>query len=255
MARTTSTLAASTASRCRDTVADDGTYYDHVPLFAGKRVYTQAGKPGDANGAVISAIAHAGGLLAKGKLVHSYPHSWRSKAPLIFRTTPQWFISMETNELREMALKAIDDTRWVPPQGRNRIASMIENRPDWCISAPARLGRADRAVRRQEDRRAAEGHDGPRPHRRHFRDAKARTRGSPATPSSSWATATRPPITIRSSTSSTCGSNPAAPTLRAGSPARSAMAGRRSIWKARTSIAAGSIPPCWKLRHAGQGAL
>ncbi len=116
------------------TVADDGTYYDHVPLFAGKRVYTQAGKPGDANGAVISAIAHAGGLLAKGKLVHSYPHSWRSKAPLIFRTTPQWFISMETNELRQVALKAIDDTRWVPPQGRNRIASMIENRPDWCIS-------------------------------------------------------------------------------------------------------------------------
>jgi isoleucyl-tRNA synthetase len=116
------------------TVADDGTYYDHVPLFAGKRVYTQAGKTGDANGAVISAIAHAGGLLAKGKLVHSYPHSWRSKAPLIFRTTPQWFISMETNELRQVALKAIDDTRWVPPQGRNRIASMIENRPDWCIS-------------------------------------------------------------------------------------------------------------------------
>src|SRR4051812_8597039 len=116
------------------TVADDGTYYDHVPLFAGKRVYTQAGKPGDANGAVISAIAHAGGLLAKGKLVHSYPHSWRSKAPLIFRTTPQWFISMETNELRQVALTAIDDTRWVPPQGRNRIASMIENRPDWCIS-------------------------------------------------------------------------------------------------------------------------
>ncbi|UEM04923.1 isoleucine--tRNA ligase [Skermanella rosea] len=116
------------------TVDDDGSYYPHVPLFAGKRVYTPAGKPGDANGAVISAIAHAGGLLAKGKLVHSYPHSWRSKAPLIFRTTPQWFISMETNELRQVALKAIDDTRWVPPQGRNRIASMIENRPDWCIS-------------------------------------------------------------------------------------------------------------------------
>ena len=116
------------------TVNADGSYYDHVPLFAGKRVYTPAGKPGDANGAVISAIAHAGGLLAKGKLVHSYPHSWRSKAPLIFRTTPQWFISMETNDLRGVALKAIDETRWVPPQGRNRIASMIENRPDWCIS-------------------------------------------------------------------------------------------------------------------------
>jgi len=76
----------------------------------------------------------AGGLLARGTLVHSYPHSWRSKAPLIFRNTPQWFISMETNGLRAAALKAINETRWVPPQGKNRIGAMIEGRPDWCVS-------------------------------------------------------------------------------------------------------------------------
>ncbi len=116
------------------TVGEDGSYYDHVPLFAGKRVYTAQGKPGDANGALIKALAEAGMLVAKGTLVHSYPHSWRSKAPLIFRNTPQWFISMERNALRSTALKAIDDTRFVPESGRNRLYSMIEQRPDWCIS-------------------------------------------------------------------------------------------------------------------------
>ncbi|HXP73550.1 MAG TPA: isoleucine--tRNA ligase [Stellaceae bacterium] len=116
------------------TVAGDGTYYPHVPLFAGAVVYRSNGKPGDANDRVIAAIDAAGGLLARGKLTHSYPHSWRSKAPLIFRNTPQWFISMETNGLRQKALAAIAATQWVPPQGENRIRSMIESRPDWCIS-------------------------------------------------------------------------------------------------------------------------
>ena len=116
------------------TVAGDGTYFPHVPLFAGKHVYWPNGKAGDANGAVIAAIAEAGGLLSQGRLLHSYPHSWRSKAPLIFRNTPQWFISMETNRLREKALAAISETRWIPPQGENRIRSMIETRPDWVIS-------------------------------------------------------------------------------------------------------------------------
>ncbi|MGA8403030.1 MAG: class I tRNA ligase family protein, partial [Stellaceae bacterium] len=117
-----------------DTVGADGVYLDSVPLFAGRWVYRPDGKEGDANEAVIAAVEAAGGLLARGTLVHSYPHSWRSKAPLIFRNTPQWFISMETNGLRAAALKAIDETRWVPPQGKNRIGAMIEGRPDWCVS-------------------------------------------------------------------------------------------------------------------------
>jgi isoleucyl-tRNA synthetase len=116
------------------TVAGDGTYFAHVPLFAGAAVYRPNGKPGDANDKVIAAIEAAAGLLQRGKLTHSYPHSWRSKAPLIFRNTPQWFISMETNGLRQKALAAIAETKWVPPQGENRIRSMIESRPDWCIS-------------------------------------------------------------------------------------------------------------------------
>ena len=116
------------------TVAGDGTYPAHVPLFAGKTVYWPNGKTGNANGAVIAAVEAAGGLVAQGKLVHSYPHSWRSRAPLIFRNTPQWFISMEVNGLRQKALTAIDVTRWVPAQGKNRIQAMIESRPDWCIS-------------------------------------------------------------------------------------------------------------------------
>jgi isoleucyl-tRNA synthetase len=117
-----------------DTVGADGVYLPSVPLFAGRRVYLPNGKPGDANEAVIAAVEAAGGLVARGTLVHSYPHSWRSKAPLIFRNTPQWFISMETNGLRATALKAIDETRWVPPQGKNRIGAMIEGKPDWCVS-------------------------------------------------------------------------------------------------------------------------
>ncbi|GIL40994.1 isoleucine--tRNA ligase [Roseiterribacter gracilis] len=116
------------------TVDDEGAYYDSVPLFAGKRIFTREGKPGDANGAVIGKLLEVERLLAKGSLTHPYPHSWRSKAPLIFRTTPQWFISMETNNLRNKALGAIEQTRFVPAAGQNRIRSMVEQRPDWCIS-------------------------------------------------------------------------------------------------------------------------
>ena len=109
------------------TVDDDGCFYDHVPGFAGKHVYK-------VNGEIADALAAADRLLARGKLVHSYPHSWRSKAPLIFRNTLQWFISMETTGLRATALDAIDQVRWVPPSGRARIRSMIETRPDWVLS-------------------------------------------------------------------------------------------------------------------------
>ncbi len=117
-----------------DTVGPDGVYLPGVPLFAGRTVYRPNGKAGDANDAVIAAIDAAGGLLARDWLVHSYPHSWRSKAPLIFRNTPQWFISMAANGLREKALAGIAETRWVPPQARNRIEAMVERKPDWCVS-------------------------------------------------------------------------------------------------------------------------
>ena len=116
------------------TVDADGSFFEHVPLFAGTRVLTPEGKDGDANGAVIRALIEAEKLVHKGSLRHSYPHSWRSKAPLIFRNTPQWFISMEKNGLRDTALEAIDQTRFVPAGGQTRLRSMIEQRPDWCIS-------------------------------------------------------------------------------------------------------------------------
>ncbi|MCU0839603.1 MAG: isoleucine--tRNA ligase [Rhodospirillales bacterium] len=117
-----------------ETVGPDGAFFDHVPLFAGRRVLTPAGKEGDANAAVIDALAAAHGLLATGTLTHSYPHSWRSRAPLIFRNTPQWFISMQQTGLRAAALRAIDATRFVPATGQNRLRGMIESRPDWCVS-------------------------------------------------------------------------------------------------------------------------
>jgi isoleucyl-tRNA synthetase len=110
-----------------ETVGGDGLYFDHVPLFAGIHVFK-------ADDAVIEALEGAGALLAKGKIRHSYPHSWRSKAPLIFRNTPQWFISMDTGDLRETALKAIGDTDFYPESGRTRLRGMIETRPDWCVS-------------------------------------------------------------------------------------------------------------------------
>ncbi len=115
-------------------VGEDGVFLEHVPLFAGHVIYKPDGKAGNANHEVCGALNKAGALLARGKLRHSYPHSWRSKAPLIFRATAQWFISMDTNDLRATALAALDETRFVPKAGYNRLRSMIENRPDWCIS-------------------------------------------------------------------------------------------------------------------------
>ncbi|MCB2101787.1 MAG: isoleucine--tRNA ligase, partial [Rhodobacterales bacterium] len=120
-----------------DTVGPDGAFFDHVPLFAGLKVM-EVGKKNKAyfpaNKVVVEALVEHGALLASGRLEHSYPHSWRSKAPLIFRNTPQWFISMETTGLRAAALQAIDDTRFVPASGQRRLRGMIETRPDWCVS-------------------------------------------------------------------------------------------------------------------------
>ena len=109
------------------TVGDDGLFYEHVPLFAGMHVYK-------ADASVIEALDQAGCLGAHTTLTHSYPHSWRSKKPLIYRTTPQWFISMQNNDLQKNAMQAVDDVNWLPAQGKNRISAMVENRPDWCLS-------------------------------------------------------------------------------------------------------------------------
>ena len=118
-----------------DNVSDDGKFREHVPLFAGLEILTPKGEMGEGNFAVLKAMDEAGMLVAKGSLRHEYPHSWRSKAPLIYRTTPQWFIAMDDdNNLRDVALQAIKETRWLPAAGQNRITAMIEQRPDWCIS-------------------------------------------------------------------------------------------------------------------------
>src|SRR5258705_8594503 len=127
------------------TVDENGAFTDQAPGFTGKRVINDKGEKGDANEAVIKALVEAGMLLARGRLKHQYPHSWRSKKPVIFRNTPQWFIAMDKDiadhghakpgdTLRTRALGAISVTQWVPPSGQNRITGMIESKPDWVIS-------------------------------------------------------------------------------------------------------------------------
>jgi isoleucyl-tRNA synthetase len=139
------------------TVDENGALTDQAPGFTGKRVINDKGEKGDANEAVIKALVEAGMLLARGRLKHQYPHSWRSKKPVIFRNTPQWFIAMDKpivdapgrpgamdiadhdkaksgDTLRARALQAISVTQWVPPAGQNRITGMIAGRPDWVIS-------------------------------------------------------------------------------------------------------------------------
>ncbi|WP_376087216.1 isoleucine--tRNA ligase [Roseomonas sp. CCTCC AB2023176] len=111
-----------------ETVNDDGTYTVQAPGFMGVHVF-KAHQP------VWDALIASGTLVAKGSLHHSYPHSWRSKKPVIFRATPQWFIAMDDgNAIRAKALQAIAETHFVPDQGRNRIGAMVAARPDWCIS-------------------------------------------------------------------------------------------------------------------------
>ncbi|MFY0692451.1 MAG: isoleucine--tRNA ligase [Paracoccaceae bacterium] len=126
-------------------VMEDGRFRDDLPFFGGKAILKPNGKEGNANSAIIAKLIEVGGLLARGKIKHSYPHSWRSKAPVIYRNTPQWFAAIDKTvgdgqdtygtTIRERALRSIDElVTWTPKTGRNRLFSMIEARPDWVLS-------------------------------------------------------------------------------------------------------------------------
>jgi len=125
-------------------VNPDGRYRDDLPFFGGKAILKPNGKEGNANSAVIDKLVEVGGLLARGKIKHSYPHSWRSKAPVIYRNTPQWFAAIDRpvgdgqdqfgKTIRERALTEIDNVKWTPKSGRNRLHAMMEARPDWVLS-------------------------------------------------------------------------------------------------------------------------
>ncbi|ART80063.1 isoleucine--tRNA ligase [Oceanisphaera avium] len=108
-------------------VGGNGVYLPDTELFAGQHVFK-------ANDAVVEVLKERGALLHHQAFTHSYPHCWRHKTPIIFRATPQWFISMEQAGLRDKALAEIKKVQWVPEWGQNRIEAMVENRPDWCIS-------------------------------------------------------------------------------------------------------------------------
>ncbi|MCA3509271.1 MAG: isoleucine--tRNA ligase [Rhodobacter sp.] len=126
-------------------VEPDGSYRADLPIFGGQHIIMPDGKEGPANVSVIKQLAYTGALFAKAKLKHSYPHSWRSKAPLIYRNTPQWFVAIDKvlddgkgaygDTIRTRALTSIDQlVQWTPQSGRNRLYSMIAARPDWVLS-------------------------------------------------------------------------------------------------------------------------
>jgi isoleucyl-tRNA synthetase len=149
------------------TVDADGYFTKEAPGFEGRRVVDDKGKFGDANEAVIEALIKANALLARARYKHDYPHSWRSKKPVIFRNTPQWFIAMDsaidadapTDTLRHRALAAISETRWVPPQGENRIRGMIDTKPDWVVSRQRAWGVPITVFRHKESGRVIPGRD------------------------------------------------------------------------------------------------
>ncbi len=108
-------------------IDDHGTYRPNVEIFAGDHVYKVDEK-------VVALLIEKHALLAQGKITHSFPHCWRTKTPLIFRATPQWFVSMSKNNLRDQVAAAVDSVQWVPDWGKARIDSMLASSPDWCIS-------------------------------------------------------------------------------------------------------------------------
>ncbi|QMU59531.1 MAG: isoleucine--tRNA ligase [Boseongicola sp.] len=125
-------------------VNDDGGFREDLPFFGGSYILSRKGGEGDANKKIIDKLVEVGGLLARGKIKHSYPHSWRSKAPVIYRNTPQWFAAIDRpvgdgqdtfgKTIRERAMTEIDNVKWTPKTGRNRLYSMMEARPDWVLS-------------------------------------------------------------------------------------------------------------------------
>ena len=120
-------LCLSNGIKAIETVDGDGKYTKNVPLFEGLHIFKS-------NSVVIEKLKEKKKLLSNGEMVHSYPHSWRSKAPLVHRATPQWFISMDSHKLRAKALKSLDQTIFYPAKGKERLKAMIETRPDWCVS-------------------------------------------------------------------------------------------------------------------------
>ena len=235
-----------------DTVAEDGSYYPHVPLFAGMQVYTVGKKARRANKAVTEALDKAGKLLASGRITHSYPHSWRSKAPVIFRNAPQWFIAMDKpiaeigGTLREKALAAIDATRFVPRAGYNRLRSMIETRPDWCVSRQRAWGvpiavfvdkatgeplRDPEVMGRVVEAFKAEGADA------WFESPPERFLGNKHKAADFEQVTRHPRRLVRIRARRTSSRSRAIPSS-SGRPT--------SISRAPTSIAAGSIPRCWR---------
>ena len=131
--------------RMTHNIAEDSSFKNEVPFFAGLKVFDRKGKEGKANESIIKKLIEVKALLARGKLKHAYPHSWRSKAPVIFRNTPQWFVNIDRklndgmddygDTIRKRALSSIDQlVKWTPRTGRNRLFSMIETRPDWVLS-------------------------------------------------------------------------------------------------------------------------
>ena len=229
-----------------ETVDGDGTFNRRVPLFAGVHVY-KAADP------VCAALDEAGTLLARGKLVHSYPHSWRSKAPLIFRATPQWFIRLDGPErIREKALAAIDATLFVPDQGRNRIGSMVAGRPDWCISRQRAWGVPITVFVDKQHRRAAARSRGGAAHRRGVHRGGRRCLVRVA----AVALPRQRPQSGRLRASDGHRGRVVRvrldPCVRAGG-ARSCPGRPICTWKAPTSIAAGFSRRCWK-RSARAGA-
>ena len=226
------------------TVDENGAFTEQAPGFTGKRVLTDKGEKGDANDAVIKALVEAGMLIARGRLKHQYPHSWRSKKPVIFRNTPQWFIAMDKpiadngagqgrrHAARPRAARDLGDEvgAAVGPEPAQRHDRQPAGLGDL---APARLGRADRGVRQGARRRLGRhppGRDGQPAHRRSLHErrrrrlvCRGRARAFP------WVHARRRRLAARSTTSSTSGSTPARRT--------------RSCWRT-SSISRSSAPSC-----------